>query len=204
MKLYYSPGACSLAPIILAEWLELPMELERANIRDKPPEFLAVNPLGAVPALQLDDGRVMTQADAILQYLSALRPQAGLSGRDIMEEFEMNSWAAFLTGDFHPPFGVWFVPGRYTTDHSDSALAAISEAAIRRILQVTAVLDAKVGDSKHIALGRRTFLDAYAFAMLRWLNNFEGKLEPFPNLERFMAGTAVDPGVQAALDREKA
>jgi glutathione S-transferase len=204
MKLYYSPGACSLAPMILAEWLDIPLDLERTNIREKSPEFLAINPMGAVPALQLDNGLVLTQVDAILQYLSGLRPEAGFSGGDIMEEFRLNSGAAFLTGDFHPPFGGWFNPARYTTDHSDASLAATRDAMEQRILQVTAVLDEQVGDSDHIALDRRTFLDPYAFAMIRWLNNFDNKLEPFPNLKRFMSVMAEDQGVQAALAREQA
>lgn len=204
MKLYYSPGACSLAPIILAEWLDIPLDLERVNLQERSPEFLAINPMGAVPALQLDDGQVLTQVDAILQYLSGLRPEAGFSGGDIMDEFQMNSWAAFLTGDFHPPFGAWFGPARYTTDHSDASLAAVREGVTQRILQVAAVLDGQVGDSDHIALGRRTFLDPYAFAMVRWLNNFDDKLDPFPNLKRFMAVMGEDKGVQAALAREQA
>ena len=204
MKLYYAPGTCSLAPIILAEWLDLPLELERVDHRNKTPEWLAINPLGAVPALRLDDGRVMTQVDAILQYFTALRPGAGLGpGDDALEAFEVHRWNAFLTGDFHPPFGGWFNPARYTTDPSEEALAAVKAALAERIDAVTRVLEAQVGEARHIALGRRTFLDAYAFAMLRWLEKLEGGLARYPNLARFMAAMGEDSGVAAALAREK-
>lgn len=204
MKLYYAPGTCSLAPIILAEWLDLPLELEKVDHRDKTPEWLAINPLGAVPALRLDDGRVMTQVDAILQYFCALRPEAGLgAGDEPLGAFEVHRWNAFLTGDFHPPFGGWFNPARYTTDHSEASLAAVKAAFAERIHVVTRLLDAHVGEANHVALGRRTFLDAYAYAMLRWLKNLEGGLARYPNLARLVASLEADPGVKAALRRER-
>jgi glutathione S-transferase len=205
MKLFYSPGACSLAPIILAEWLGIDLELERASPRAPSAALLAVNPLGAVPALQLRNGRGFAQVEAILQYFLTLRPGSGLGGgEDQLDRFTVQQWTAFLTGDFHPPFGGWFNPRRFTTDHSDESLAAVKAAFEARIVKVAGVLDAQVGDSLHIALGRRTLLDAYAYAMLRWLRNINGGLEQFANLQRFMDAMAANPGLQAALAREQA
>ena len=203
MKLYFAPGTCSLAPMILAEWLELPLSIERVNHRDPDPGYLAKNPLGAVPALELESGRVFTQVDAILQYFCELNPDAGLgAGDDPLDQFEAHRWVAFLTGDFHPPFGAWFNPRRYTTDHSDSALAAVKEAVASRLARVTRVLDEQVGTSGHIVLGRRTFLDAYAYAMVRWVKFLEGGFDPYPNLSGFMETMSADPGVVRALERE--
>jgi len=203
MKLYHAPGTCSLAPIILAEWLELPLTLQRVDHRNPDAAYLAKNPLGAVPALELDTGRVFTQVDAILQHFCGLRPGSGLAGGgDPLDRFEVHRWVAFLTGDFHPPFGGWFNPRRFTTDHSETSLNAVREALTRRIARVTGQLEAQVGDTLHIALGRRTFLDAYAFAMVRWIRNLEGSFAPYPNLARFMASMANDPGVERALERE--
>lgn len=204
MKLYYAPGTCSLAPMILAEWLDLSLELERVNHRDPSPDYLALNPLGAVPALQTDSGIVRTQVDAILQYLCNLKPDAGLgAASDPEESFELHQWVAFLTGDFHPPFGAWFNPARYTTQEDGTSLAAVKQAMARRIDRVSRVLDSQVSDSGHIALGRRSLLDAYAFAMVRWLRNLDGGLGAYPGLARFMAQMEQDAGVQRALDREK-
>lgn len=205
MKLYYAPRACSLAPIILAEWLELPLDLERVDLRAPAPKYLEVNPLAAVPALDLDDGRHMTQVDAILQYFCALVPGSGLDGgKAILDRFEVHRWIAFLTGDFHPPFNVWFIPGRYTTDHSDAALAAVKNSAALRIRRVAGLLDEQVGGSGHIALDRRTLLDAYAYAMVRWLDRLEGGLNAYPNLARVMDNLSQDSGVQSALAKEAA
>lgn len=205
MKLYYSPGACSLAPIIVAEWTGMKLDLERVNTREPSEDFLARNPLGAVPALQLDSGEVRNQVDAILQYQCALAPDSCLDGAgNIEDQFEVHRWSAFLTGDFHPPFGVWFNPKRFTTDHGDEALAAVRQATAQRIGRVAKVLEEQVGDSRHIALGRRTFLDAYAYSMVRWLKNLEGGFDPYPNLEAFMQSMREDEGVLRALEKERA
>lgn len=205
MKLFYAPGTCALAPMILAEWLDLPLEYQRVDHRDPDAEYLAINPLGAVPALQLDSGRAMSQVDAILQYFCALRPEAGLdAGADLLDQFELHRWVAFLTGDFHPPFGAWFNPRRYTSDHSEASLAAVKEAVAERIDRVAGVLDEQVGAGRHIALGRRTLLDAYAYAMVRWLAKLDGGLARYPSLARFMGVLDNDAGVRRALEREAA
>lgn len=203
MKLYYAPGTCALAPVILAEWLELPLDIEQVNHREPDPAYLAKNPLGAVPALELDDGTVKTQVDAILQYFCKLRPDSGLDGGpDKLDSFELHRWVAFLTGDFHPPFGAWFNPRRFTTDHSDAGLAAVKEAVAERIARVTQVLEDQLGDDAHVALGRRTLLDAYAYAMVRWIRLLPGGFEPYPKLAAFMSAMSDDSGVQRALARE--
>ncbi|MDX1556192.1 MAG: glutathione S-transferase N-terminal domain-containing protein [Xanthomonadales bacterium] len=209
MKLFYGNGTCALGPIILAEWLDLPLEIERVNLKEPSEEFLAANPLGAVPALVLDDGTAMTQVDAIMGYfidLSSgdLNPESGLdAGHDIMDRFELHRWQAFLTGDFHPPFGVWFNPARFTADRSEAALQAVKDAAEKRVRRVTEELEKQIGDGKHIALGRRTLLDAYAYAMLRWLRFFDKELSPWPNIARFVSAMEADDGVQKALERER-
>lgn len=204
MKLYYSPGACSLAPMILAEWLDLPLDIERVTDRGPGSAFQLINPLGAVPALELDDGRVRNQVDAILQYFLAMRPGTELGARgDIDEAFELDRWIAFLTGDFHPPFGVWFNPRRFTTDHSEEALAAVRAAAAIRVAAMARVLEDQVGEQGFVALNRKTVLDAYAYSMVRWIKRLEDGFGPYPKLGAFMARLSEDEGVQAALGRER-
>ncbi len=204
MKLFYSPGACSLAPIILAEWLDLPLDIEKVNLKDPSEEFLEANPLGAVPALVLDDGKAMTQVDAIMGYFMDLKPGSGLdAGNDILDRFEFHRWQAFLTGDYHPPFGTWFNPGRFTTDHSDEGLKKVKDATEQRIRRVSGEIESQIDDEGHIVLGRRTLLDAYAYAMLRWLRNIEKDLSPWPSIARFLDLMEDDAGVQRALERER-
>lgn len=204
MKLYYSPGACSLAPMILAEWLDLPLDIERVTDRGPGSAFSKINPLGAVPALEMDDGRIRNQVDAILQYFLALRPGSDLGARgDIDETFELDRWIAFLTGDFHPPFGVWFNPRRFTTDHSDASLAAVKAAAAMRIAAMAGILEDQIGEEGYVALHRKTLLDAYAYSMVRWIKNLEGGFEPYPKLRGFMARMSEDEGVRLAVQRER-
>lgn len=203
MKLFYSKGACSLAPIILADWLGLELDIERVNLKEPSEDFLNANPLGAVPALLLDDGRAMTQVDAIMGYLSDLKPDSGLdAGKDIMDRAEFHRWQAFLTGDYHPAFGVWFNPARFTTDHAEDSLKAVKDAASNRVRRVSKEMEGQIGDGIHIVLGKRTLLDAYAYAMLRWLRFLEKDLEPWPNIARFLSAMEEDAGVQRALERE--
>jgi glutathione S-transferase len=204
MKLYYAPGACSLAPMILAEWLDLPLGLEKVNNKQPSSEYLRKNPLGAVPALELDSGAVRNQVDAILQYFLALRPDSGLdAGDNIDDAFELHRWIAFLTGDYHPPWGAWFNPGRFTSDHSDESLAAVKRAVAERIAKVSRLLEEQVSEDGHIALGRRTVLDAYAFSMVRWTRNLDGGFDPYPKLDHFIRTMKADDGVQRALHRER-
>ena len=202
MKLYYSPGACSLAPMILAEWLFIKIDLQKVNLRNPDPYFLRINPLGSVPLLQMNNGDYKNQVDAILQYFCALNPEGKLVGKDIFEWFELDRWVAFLTGDFHPAFYPWFCPGCFTTAEDDDSIAAVKAAAVKRIQRVAQVLEEQVGTTHHIVFDRRTLLDAYAYSMVRWIKQLDGGLEPYPNLQRFMDYMSKDYGVQQALIRE--
>jgi glutathione S-transferase len=86
MKLYYAPGTCALAPHIVLEWIGTPYEVALADLGSD--DYRKINPLGMVPALQDGGSRIMTQADAILKYISARHPEAGLgAGEEVMAEF---------------------------------------------------------------------------------------------------------------------
>ena len=204
MKLFYSPGTCSLAPIIVSEWLGLKLDLQKVDIKTPSDFFLRINPLGSVPVLQMNNGDYRNQVDAILQYLCALNPEGKLVGKDIFEWFEIDRWIAFLTGDFHPAFNVWFRPARYTTETDDESKAAVRAAAENRIHRVSKVLENQIGTTENIVLGRRTLVDAYAYSMVRWIDKLEGGFDPYPNMKRFMDRMKEDPYVQKALIRESA
>jgi len=200
--MFYTPGACSLAPIIVAEWLDIKLILRKVDLQNPGDYFLSINPLGSVPVLEMNNGEYKTQVDAILQYFCALNPEGKLVGKGIFEWFDIDRWVAFLTGDFHPAFAGWFNPGRYTTEDDEQSVAAVKAAAQNRIHRVSKVLEDQVGNTEQIVLGRRTLVDAYAYAMVRWIELLDGGLDPYPNLQRFMTHMKDDHHVQKSLIRE--
>ena len=122
--LYYAKGACSLAPHIVLEWIGAPYEAVKVQFGSK--ELLSVNPAGAVPTLREDDGWLLTQAGAILDYLAAKHPEAGLSGGEsLREQAEAHRWSAFFTSDMHAAFWPVFTPSRYTADTDKAAQQAV-------------------------------------------------------------------------------
>lgn len=201
-KLYYMPGACSLAPHIVLEWIGAPYEAIR--VQRGSAELKALNPAGAVPVLE-DDGWILTQAGAILHYLAHKHPQAGLGGPgDPRGRAELDRWADFLTGDLHPAFFPVFTPQRYTTASDEASLAAVRAAGLDLTRKNLGLLEARLAGREYI-LGARSIVDAYAFPMIRWaLGVVPEKLEPWPNIRALFERLSADPAVKAVLAREAA
>ncbi|MDO5058306.1 MAG: glutathione S-transferase, partial [Lautropia sp.] len=140
MKLYYAPGTCALACWIALEWAGAEYEAIRADYASE--EYKRINPLAAVPALDIGGQRAVTQAPAILQYIVGLHPQAGIGANEgLVNEFEMNETLSFLASDLHPAFWPLFFPQRYTTDESKEAQQKVKEAAFARIDRAMLHLD---------------------------------------------------------------
>lgn len=202
MKLYYAKGTCSLAPMIVAAWTGIELKTEAVNLGQQNLEYLKINPMGSVPALEMSDGQIMTQVEAIISYLSDITPASGLSGKNSVERFRVNQWNAFLSSDFHPAFKGIFGPARLITDGTDEELEKVTSAAHAQVAKVTGILDQQIGSGKYIVLDRRTTADAHAYAMLRWIRKFPDGLNPYPNVGRFMQSMEDDAGVQTALALE--
>lgn len=202
MKLYYLPGACSLAIHIILEWIGEPYEAEAVTReRTKSPEYLKLNPAGAVPALA-DGGRVYTQNSAIQKYLIEKYPRANL-GPDPTPEghYELNHWHGFLGGDLHPGFRPYFAPQRFHPD--ESAHQAIRAAAFANLQRLYGIADRHMNGRNHVIAGRRTVIDAYLFTFSSWVARaFPNRLGDFPHLNRFVANLLEDPGVARALADE--
>lgn len=197
MKLYYFPGSCALAPHIVLNWLGT--EYEAIRITKGDPEFLKVNPLGVVPTLE-SNGRIYTQADAILHWLAASHPAADLGGDGTPDsDYELNEWMAFLTGDLHPAFFPFFNTVRYTTDQSDEALAAVKAAAEERVAHYYAYLDRHLETREFIANDKRSIADAYAVPMLRWGRLLNKNVGEYPALRAYLERLEADGGVRDAL-----
>lgn len=203
--LYYATGACSLAPHIVLEWIGAPYEAVKVGFGSR--ELLAVNPAGAVPTLREDDGWLLTQAGAILDYLARKHPEAGLSGGEgLRERAEAHRWSSFLTSDMHAAFWPVFMPARYTTETGDAAKKAVVEAGRALVRERMGVLDARL-DGRDWILGEgrgvRSVIDAYAFPMIRWgMKMLPGGVVDFPNVTALHDRLAADPAVRKVLARE--
>ncbi len=195
MKLYYAPGTCAVACWIALEWAGARFEPIRADYASE--AFRRVNPLAMVPALDFGAERAMTQANAILQYVVTLHPEARLGAdRDGHGVFEFSETLAFLTGDFHPAFWPWFTPERFTLDHAAPALEQVRTAAHVRIGRVMSHLDGLIGDGVHVYRNRRSVADAYAYVMVRWTARLPKPWQDYPNVARFMDHMDHDPVVE--------
>lgn len=199
--LYYHTGACSLAPHIVLEWIGAPYEAKSVEFGS--PELLAVNPAGAVPALE-EDGWVLTQAGAILHYLARKHPEAGLEGGDSPRDAaELDRWSSFFTGDLHPSFYPIFLPKRYTTDHSEAAIEATKEAGRELVRKRLSILDKHL-EGRDWILGRRSVVDAYAFPMIRWAAaQLPEGIDGWREVKALHDRLAADPAVQRVLQREE-
>ena len=199
--LFYAPGACSLAVHIVLEWIGKPYEAVKVGFGSA--ELLAVNPAGAVPALREDDGWVLTQAGAILDYLSASHPEAGLAGGEgLRARAEAARWSGFLTSDMHAAYWPVFMAQRFTTDTSPEALKAVVEAGQAMVRKRLATLDAHLKGREWILEGR-SVIDAFAFPMIRWgMKVLPGGIADFPHVQALHDRLAADPAVQRVLARE--
>jgi glutathione S-transferase len=201
VKLYYFQGACSLATHIVLEWLGAPyqtVKLDRASTRS--PEFLALNPLGAVPLL-VDGDFVLSQNAAILPYLAELYPQAGLLGDGTPRgRAEVLRWLSFLNSDLHPAFKPIFQPSRFHPE--SSTFKTIADTARTHVREYLQRLDARL-QGRDWLVDRRSIADPYLFVMLRWAAKLQIDSNGFSNLARFSARMYDDAGVRAAIIEEE-
>ena len=200
--LYYAAGACSLAPHVVLEWIGAPYEAVRVKHGSK--ELLAVNPAGAVPTLREDDGWLLTQAGAILDYLAHKHPEAGLAGGDSLRaKAEAHRWSAFFTSDVHASFWPVFMPYRYTIDESEAARRAVVKAGHKLVAKQFSILNRHLDGREHILDGGRSVIDAYSFPMIRWaIKLLPGGLEEYPHVQALHDRIDADPAVQKVLARE--
>jgi glutathione S-transferase len=198
MKLYYAPYACSLAPHIVLRELDLPFELIRVDNTTKrtanDEDFLAINPKGYVAALQLDDGQVLTEGPAILQYLAELRPEANLVPVSAtFERVRLQEWLNFVSTEIHGGLG-WL----FSSQFPDEVKALIKEKLFKRFVVLSQTLERQ----DYLMADGFSVADAYLFTVLRWTSLFGIDLKQWPALARFQARVDQRPGVKAALAAE--
>lgn len=196
MKLYYAPAACSQAPHIVAREANLPIELAKVEFPSKRTadgeDLTAVNPKGAVPALKLDSGEVLTENAVILQYLADQSADLALA-RDGIERYRELEWLNFIATELHKGFGPLWNPAT-----PDSFKEATREALGKKF----DYLQEKIGDGPYILGDRFSILDAYAFAVLNWTRIHKIDIARWPGLVAYLDRIAGRPAVQETLRAE--
>ncbi|MFU2510778.1 glutathione transferase GstA [Pseudoalteromonas sp. ASV78] len=198
MKLYYSPGACSLSThIVLHEAANVPYELAKVDLRkhkvESGQDYYEINPKGAVPALVFDDGVVLTESVAVLQYLGDHYAPSLLPANGTLERARLQEVLNYLASEYHNSWTPMFhlATGADPTDAQRPVLAKLS------------YLNSLFADSRSYLLGNSfSVADTYLFAVTRWPEHFGISLDAFPDLKAFMARVEARPAVKAALKAE--
>ncbi|CAN7284693.1 glutathione transferase GstA [Bosea sp. LjRoot237] len=199
MKLYYSPGACSLSPHIALHETGLPFTLEKVDTKTRTTEtgadFTAVNPRGYVPALQLDSGEVLTEGAAIVQYIADLKPEAEIAPKaGTLARARLQEELNFIASELHKGFTPLFNQAL-----SDSARSEAKERVARRLGDV----ENKLADGRSYLLGERfSVADGYLFAVANWAKHTGVALDPWPKLRAFMTRMSDRPTVKQAMQAE--
>jgi glutathione S-transferase len=198
MKLYYSPGACSLSPHIALHEAGLAHELVKVDLKAKKTEtgedFAKINPKNQVPALMLDNGELVTEGPVIVQVIAdkaAGKNLAPPNGTD--ERYKMQEWLNFTTSELHKNFSPLFNPAI-----PDEVKKFFSD----RILGKFKYTDSQLAGRDYLMGKQFTVADGYLFVMLAWADRMKIDLSGMPNLMAFKARVAARPNVQAALKME--
>lgn len=200
MKLFYSPGACSLASHIVLEWIGKPYEIHKVSIQgDKSPELLERNPAGAVPVIEDDDGWVLTENAAILNYLADTHSDAGLGGDgSARSRAGINRWLGFINSDMHPAFKPLFGATGYLDDDAAEATKARAKGTLRKQFEI---INTQLEGRDWLA-GSRSIADPYLYVLLRWARGLKIDLSGLDNLTRFVERMKADEGVRRVLQAE--
>jgi glutathione S-transferase len=198
MKLYYSPGACSLSPHISLREAELPFELVQVDTRAKKTkegaDFLAINPKGYVPVLELDNGERLTEGPAIVQYIADRVPAKKLApANGSFERSRLQEWLNYITSELHKGFGPLFYPNT-----PEDYKPIVRENLLTRLRYADGALAKKaylLGDTFSVA-------DAYLFTVGSWAAFVKLDISSLTNLTAYLGRVRERPAVQAALKAE--
>jgi glutathione S-transferase len=198
MKLYYAPGACSLAPHIVAQEAGIELQLEKVDTKTKAMasggDFLALNPKGYVPALQMDDGAVLTEGPVISQYLADRKPSSGLApAAGSMERYRMQETMGFINSEIHKSYSPLF-NAKTSPEVRDEKLDTLKKR--------YALIDQQLAGRSYLFGDKFTAADAYLFTVTNWAKHVKLDISGFANLGAFQQRVAARPAVQAAMKAE--
>jgi glutathione S-transferase len=198
MKLYFSPGACSLSPHITAREAGIDLHLVKVDTKTKKTEsgddFLKINPKGYVPTVQLDDGAVLTEGPAIVQYLADLRPDAQLAPKaGTFERVRLQEVLGYINSEIHKTYSPLFNP---------KIPAETRQEREEYLKKRYALLEKQLGQAPYLLGERFSVADAYLFTVTNWANYVKLDLSEFKNVLAFQKRVAERPKVQEALAAE--
>jgi glutathione S-transferase len=201
-NLYYSPGACSLAPHIVLEELGVAYETIRVNLaagEQRTPEYLKMNPLGRVPTLEYD-GRILTENVAILTFLGGAFPKRGLWPRETFDQATALSMIGFLASSVHPAYSTIFRPSRWVDDAM--AAEALKTTGRKRYFDFLKMIDAKLA-GKNWFMGRQyTVVDPYLLVFYRWGNRLGLDVKSLANYSGLIERLLKRPAVKRVMEHE--
>jgi glutathione S-transferase len=198
MKLYYSPGACSLSPHIALLEAGLPYDLVKVDLKAKKLEngddFLKINPKGQVPVLALDSGEVVTEGPVIVQMIADQASAKNLApARDSAERYKLQEWLTYINSELHKSFSPLFQPAI-----PDDVKSFFKD----RIMGKLKYADSKLAGQDYLMGKQFTVADGYLFVMLKWAERTGLDVSALTNLTAFKDRVAARPKVQEALTRE--
>lgn len=198
MKLYYFPGACSLSPHIVAREAGIELEIEKVDTGARRTasgaDFLSINPRGAVPVLELDNGERLTEGAAIVQYLADLKPDSRLAPPNgTFARYRLQEMLNFISSEVHKSYSPLFNPA---TDD------AVRSECKRKLTAHYAWLESRLAAQPWLVGDHFTAADAYLFTVTNWASHVGFDLSGFPALAAFQQRVAARPQVQAALTEE--
>ncbi len=198
MKLYFSPGACSLASHITLYEAGLPCTVDKVDMRTRKTsdgqDFTAINPKGYVPALMLDDGELLSEGPAILQYLADRKPEAQLAPpAGTLPHYRLIEWLNFITSELHKGFAPLLRPG---------AAEEVKTAARDKLGQRLAYAANHLASRQYLVGEHFTVADAYLYTILTWARPAGIDLTAWPVLAAYRDRIQQRPAVQAARKAE--
>ena len=198
MKLYYSPGACSLSPHIALEEAGLAYEAIAAPTKTHQlpdgTDYYTINPLGYVPLLQLDDGTRLREGPVIVQYIADQAPAKKLApANGTLARYQMQSWLNFVGTELHKGFSPLFNP---------ATPAEYKTIVIERLLSRLKWVDGELAGKQYLMGDQFSVADPYMFTITNWAAPMKLDLSVLPNLTAYRARVAARPGVQQAMKAE--
>lgn len=197
MKLYYSPGACSLSPHIVAREAGIPLDLVKVDLQTHKTadgaDYYRINPRGHVPALELENGTLLREGAAIVQFLADRAPAARLAPPPgTFERVQLQEWLSYIATELHKQFYWLFHPAPEETRQAQRA----------KLAKAFEQLDQRLVRNSYLLGSQFSVADAYAFTVVNWCSMVKIDLAPYPNVQRFIARVQDRPKVQEALKAE--
>ncbi|WP_306752288.1 glutathione S-transferase family protein [Paracoccus actinidiae] len=198
--LYTMPGTCSLSPNIAVAWLDAPVEIKNMAYGDhKKDAYLTINPKGKVPALQFDDGDVLTEAAAILGWLGAAHGKEGYARDTVLGRKEAEA-LSYMTSEVHGAYGGHFAPQNLAS--TEEGQKEVKRKTYETLAKHYERMNGILNDNGDWYLGKRSFADTFLYVLTRWIEQTPLSIDNYPALKAHRTHMEADEGVRLALKRQ--